>query len=122
MDVEIADYSSRFGEAFARLNREWLEKYFRVEPIDNEILSDPQTTIIDHGGVILYLLYKNDVIGTVALKHQGAGVYELTKMAVILEYQNKVWDANYCTQPSIVSPLWTAKCCILNLTAAWLPR
>ena len=89
MDVEIADYSSRFGEAFARLNREWLEKYFRVEPIDNEILSDPQTTIIDHGGVILYLLYKNDVIGTVALKHQGAGVYELTKMAVTLEYQNK---------------------------------
>jgi hypothetical protein len=49
-DLEIVDYTKAYGDAFARLNCEWLEAYFRVEPIDREVLFDPQTAIIDHGG------------------------------------------------------------------------
>ena len=88
-EFEIVDYSSRFGDAFERLNREWLEKYFRVEPIDVEILGDPQSKVIDPGGAILYLLLEAEVVATVALKHEGVGVFELTKMAVTSEHQNK---------------------------------
>jgi ribosomal protein S18 acetylase RimI-like enzyme len=88
-EVEIVDYSADFGDAFARLNREWLEKYFRVEPIDEKVLSDPQSSILDPGGVILYALVAGEAVGTVALKHQGAGSYELTKMAVTNGYQGR---------------------------------
>lgn len=81
-DIEIVEFSSQYANAFARLNTEWLEEYFHVEPIDGEILSDPQRHIIDSGGAILFARQGNEVIGTVALRRQGDGVYELTKMAV----------------------------------------
>ncbi len=88
-DLEIVDYTKNYGDAFARLNCEWLEAYFRVEPIDREVLFDPQRTIIDHGGVILYLVDGAEAIATIALKHQGHGVYELTKMAVASARQGR---------------------------------
>lgn len=80
--VAIVDYSVRYGDAFARLNIEWLDKYFEVEPIDRQVLSDPERTIIAPGGVILYACVGTEVVGTVAIRHYGNGVYELTKMAV----------------------------------------
>lgn len=88
-EIQIVDYSANYGAAFERLNLEWLEKYFRVEPIDRNILRDPEGTIINHGGVILYAMHGDEAVGTVALKHQGDQVFELTKMAVTEGYQGK---------------------------------
>lgn len=81
-DADIVDWHPRYGDAFGRLNREWLEKYFRVEPVDEPVLDDPDTHILARGGVILYALQDGLAVGTVALKNQGEGVFELTKMAV----------------------------------------
>ena len=80
--MEIVDFSPQYAEAFARLNLEWLEKYFHVEDIDRVVLSDPETEVIGHGGHILFARVNDEVVGTVALKHHGNGRYELTKMAV----------------------------------------
>ena len=80
--VEIIDFEPALTRDFDRLNREWLEKLFRVEEIDQEILTNPQATIVAHGGVILFARNAGNIVGTVALKHHGDGVYELTKMAV----------------------------------------
>jgi ribosomal protein S18 acetylase RimI-like enzyme len=88
-EFEIVDYSVRYGAAFERLNLEWLEKYFHVEPIDRENLGDPEGTILGHGGAILYALHGDAVVGTVALKHHGGQVFELTKMAVTSGYQGR---------------------------------
>jgi len=44
--------------------------------------TQPDTNSIEHGGVVLYAVQGDDGVGTVALKHQGGGVFELTKMAV----------------------------------------
>ena len=88
-DTRIVDWDARYGGAFGRLNREWLDKYFRVEPIDEPVLDDPETNIIEHGGVVLYAVQGDDVVGTVALKHQGGGVFELTKMAVTKACQGR---------------------------------
>lgn len=81
-DYRVVDWSADYGDAFGRLNREWLDKYFRVEPIDENVLSNPQASILDDGGVILYVLEDGEAVGTVALKHHGDRVFELTKMAV----------------------------------------
>jgi len=80
--LEIIDFDPTCAAAFDRLNREWLEKLFRVEEIDQDILADPAGTIIAYGGVILFARLQGEIVGTVALKQQGHGVYELTKMAV----------------------------------------
>lgn len=88
-EIRIVDYAAVYGDAFARLNREWLEKYFRVEPIDEEILGNPQSKVIDAGGFILYALAGDVVAGTVALKAEPDDYYELTKMAVTGGYQGR---------------------------------
>ncbi|MGI9238157.1 MAG: GNAT family N-acetyltransferase [Woeseiaceae bacterium] len=80
--VSIVDYSEKYGDAFARLNMAWLEKYFVVEPIDREVLSNPLSCIIEPGGAVLYACIDGQAVGTVALKRSGDAVFELTKMAV----------------------------------------
>jgi len=81
--IRIVDFDPRWRADFARLNIQWLEQYFVVEPIDREVLSDPDTHILAEGGHVLFAIDEDDrVVGTVALKHEGDGVYELTKMAV----------------------------------------
>jgi len=81
--IRIVDFDPRWRADFARLNIDWLERYFVVEPIDREVLSDPETHILADGGRVLFAIDEHDAcVGTVALKHQADGVYELTKMAV----------------------------------------
>ena len=80
--TDIVDYDPRWRADFARLNIDWLERFFVVEPIDREVLSDPETHILAPGGRVLFAIDEGRAVGTVALKHEGDGVYELTKMAV----------------------------------------
>lgn len=87
--MEIVDYSDRHGDAFERLNVEWLEKHFVVEPIDRQVLSNPRRSIIEPGGAILYACIAERAVGTVALKRSNDGVFELTKMAVTKRFQGK---------------------------------
>lgn len=86
-DVRIVKYSPRWRADFARLNVQWLERWFVVEAIDREVLGDPETHILAPGGCILFAVLRDDAggeraVGTVALKREAEGVYELTKMAV----------------------------------------
>ena len=84
--IRIVDYSPRWREDFARLNIEWLERWFSVEAIDREVLGDPETHILQPGGHVLFAIDQDGrVVGTVALKRESEGVYELTKMAVAPE-------------------------------------
>lgn len=83
MPVRIVGYAPELRDHFSRLNREWLERWFSLEAVDLEVLGDPQAHIIDDGGQILFAVTDDgSVVGTVALRHEGEGVYELTKMAV----------------------------------------
>lgn len=83
VDYRIVDYAAQWRDDFARLNIDWLQRYFVVEGVDSEVLHDPETHILEPGGHILFAIdAKGRAIGTVALKHEGEGVYELTKMAV----------------------------------------
>jgi ribosomal protein S18 acetylase RimI-like enzyme len=78
----IVDCNENYKEAYKNLNIEWLEKYFVVEDIDFEMLSNPQTFTIDKGGFI-YILLKNEVpIGTVSLIKTKDGSFEMSKMAI----------------------------------------
>ncbi len=88
-ELRVVDWHERYGNAFGRLNREWLDRYFRVEAVDEPVLDDPSSNVLAHGGVILYAVVDDEAIGTVALKHQGDKVFELTKMAVTEPFQGQ---------------------------------
>jgi ribosomal protein S18 acetylase RimI-like enzyme len=80
--VEIIPFSTDLKEHIKTLNLEWLKKYFKVEPKDEIVLSDPQGEIIDKGGMIFYAKYNNQIIGTVSLIKIDDFTFELSKMAV----------------------------------------
>lgn len=80
--VEIIPFSIELKEPIKTLNLEWLHKYFKVEPKDEKVLSDPQGEIIDKGGMIFYAQYNDKIVGTVSLLKIDDTTFELTKMAV----------------------------------------
>jgi N-acetylglutamate synthase-like GNAT family acetyltransferase len=80
--IEIIDYTPRLRQHFESLNREWLEKYFRVEELDARLLSRPYQEIVKRGGAVLFARLDGHVVGTAALIRHEDGVFELAKMAV----------------------------------------
>lgn len=84
--VEVIPFERRYAADFKRLNIEWLEKYFRVEPIDEEVLSQP-ARILRKGGAIFLARYRGAIVGTCALLNAGDGRFELSKMAVTAGHQ-----------------------------------
>lgn len=86
--LRIITFDPRHRDEFKRLNVAWLSKYFRVEPIDERVLGNPEDEILRGGGEILFALVEDEVVGTVALKPEG-GIFELTKMAVDERWQGR---------------------------------
>ena len=89
MQLEIVDFRDEHQPWFEKLNREWIEKYFAMEPPDYEILQNPSERILKNGGSIFMAIFGGSVVGTVALKSHAGGVFELTKMAVSNKFQGK---------------------------------
>ena len=85
--VRIETFRPEFREHFYRLNAEWLGKYYKIEPIDHAVLSEPEKNILEPGGQIFFALVGDEVVGTCALMPESPGVYELTKMAVTEGHQ-----------------------------------
>lgn len=80
--LSIVSYRASDQPAFERLNREWIERYFWMEPIDYEVLRHPDKHILAAGGHIFMALLADAPVGTVALKKVDTDTYEFTKMAV----------------------------------------
>lgn len=80
--IEIVEYSPEYKSDFALLNYQWIKKYFWVEDADVKYLENPESEIIDKGGVILFAKLNGEIVGTCALLRHNAERFELTKMAV----------------------------------------
>ena len=87
--LQIHYYERKHQHSFETLNREWIEKYFSMEPPDYQILQDPEQHILSKGGNIFMASWNGKIVGTVAMKPVGEGTFELTKMAVNEEFHGK---------------------------------
>ncbi|MDG1053272.1 MAG: GNAT family N-acetyltransferase [Flavobacteriaceae bacterium] len=81
-EISFRKFSSADATTFKALNIEWLETYFVVEAIDELVLSNPQTEIIDKGGFVFMAIMEEKTVGTFAFIKKGEGIYEFSKMAV----------------------------------------
>ncbi len=86
-EIEVVEFTERWAADFARLNYEWIEKYFAVERHDREILENPKEFVIEPGGQIFIALVHGRAAGTVAMIPADDRVVELTKMAVSPAFQ-----------------------------------
>jgi len=87
MSIKIFPFESKHASDFKNLNITWLEKYFFVEPKDEELLSDCENSIIAMGGYIFMAAYKNEIVGCFSFIPFGRNHYELGKMAVDAKHQ-----------------------------------
>jgi len=81
-EVSIVGYDDRFADAFDRLNREWLERYFTVEDLDRKYIEHPRESIVETGGEIFFALVGDEVVGTCAAIRLDAETVELAKLSV----------------------------------------
>lgn len=81
-EISFRKFTSTDAKDFKALNIEWLETYFVVEAIDELVLSNPQTEIIDKGGFVFMAYIDGQTVGTFAYIKKGEGIYEFSKMAV----------------------------------------
>ena len=85
----IVPFRPELAPHFERLNREWLERYFAVEPKDEWYFADPLGTIIEPGGAIFFAIEHEMPVGTAAAIRQDASTFELGKMAVTARCQGR---------------------------------
>lgn len=83
-DVQVLPFSAELAPYFEQINSEWIRAMFVLEPIDKQVLQQPQKMILDHGGAVWFARHPAlGVIGTCALINKGDGAFELTKMGVL---------------------------------------
>lgn len=82
--LSIVEFSDELAGDFYRINAEWIETMFAMEENDRRVLEDPRGTIVDRGGIVLFVRAPDlGIIGTCALRRSEEGCYELTKMGVL---------------------------------------
>ena len=88
-NISITGYEPKYQPDFERMNRQWIEEWFTMEPLDEYVLTNPEEAILKDGGAILMALYNGSVAGTGGLRKVGDKVYEFTKMAVDENFRRK---------------------------------
>ena len=81
-ELSIREFQPGDEGSFRRLNEEWIERYFRVEPKEAAILADPKGTILDSGGKIFFAIVDEQCVGCCALRRMSDSEFEVAKMAV----------------------------------------
>ena len=96
--IRIVTYEPRYKDDFIRLNKQWIETYFRLEQSDLDTFAHIDDSIIGRGGQIFLAADEADgeyqsaghIVGCCALKpHPETDCHELAKMAVAPEAQGK---------------------------------
>lgn len=86
----IRPFDDARAAVFARINRQWIEAMYALEPVDEAQLSDPRGTIIASGGDILFVDDPElGLVGTCGLLKTGENEFELIKMAVVPEARGR---------------------------------
>ena len=80
--IKFRKYSKKDAAIFKSLNLEWLESCFFVEPIDELVLNNPKSKILDPGGHIIMVELNSTVIGTFTFIKIEESVFEFSKMAI----------------------------------------
>lgn len=97
-EVEIVSFREEYSEAFFRLNKEWIERYWELEEHDVEVLENP-FGIIEDGGYIFVALYDGQAVGVCSLSRMDPSTgydFELAKLAVDPKIQRKHIGLRLC--------------------------
>ena len=88
--LAIRRFSDDLANDFYRINAQWIEDMYTLEPTDVDVLTHPRERLIEPGGDILFVEDpKLGIVGTCALQKTGERQFELTKMGVLPEARGR---------------------------------
>ncbi|MBQ8969424.1 MAG: GNAT family N-acetyltransferase [Bacteroidaceae bacterium] len=90
--VNVITYNKAYRDDFVRLNREWIETYFRLEKSDLHTFAHIDDYIIGRGGQVFLAQddETDEIVGCCALiSHPETQSHELAKMAVSPQHQGR---------------------------------
>ena len=89
LDIQLRSFQSGDEAAFRRLNEDWINKYFVLEPSDRLVLEHPVSEILEPGGHIFMALNNGVPVGCCALLVMDENTFELAKMTVAEGYRGQ---------------------------------
>jgi len=88
--LAIRRFEDALAGDFYRINAQWIEAMYRLEPTDIDVLTHPRERLIAPGGDILFVEDPQlGIIGTCGLQKTGERQFELTKMGVLAEARGR---------------------------------
>jgi ribosomal protein S18 acetylase RimI-like enzyme len=87
--ITIHEYEPHHQPYFEQFNRDWIEEWFIMEPVDEYVLTNPEEAILKNGGAILMASCDGEMAGTVGLRKVNDTTYEFTKMAVDKKFRRR---------------------------------
>ncbi len=87
--LSLVTFRPDLAADFRRLNIEWIERLFTVEPHDLAVIDDPVGAVITPGGEIFFAQVGEEIVGCCAAIPDPEGRWELSKMAVDPAYQGR---------------------------------
>lgn len=84
----ILDYAPQYKQALEDISLPWLLEYDLLEPVDLEMLADPERFLAG-GGRVLLARCQGEIAGMVMLELQGEGQCEALKFGVKKEFRRR---------------------------------
>jgi shikimate kinase len=83
MELTILDYKPEHQPWFEKFNRDWIEEFFTLEPLDIKVLKNPDQFILATGGAIIMASVDREIAGTVGLRYLEPGFLNSLKWPLI---------------------------------------
>ncbi|MCH7964709.1 MAG: MarR family transcriptional regulator [Bacteroidetes bacterium] len=88
-EINIVPYNRKYKSDFAKLNYEWLEKYFEIDIESKRTLKNPEKDIIKKGGEIFFAILNEYVVGTCAVSKIDNSAFKITNICVTEEEKGR---------------------------------
>lgn len=83
--MNIIEYDKKYKNEFIRLNTEWLNRFFMVEPVDQDMM-DRVEELIENGAMVYFAIENDKVLATCMAMPVKGNHWEICKLAAQNQY------------------------------------
>lgn len=83
--MNIIEYDKKYKNEFIRLNTEWLNRFFMVEPVDQDMM-DRVEELIENGAMVYFAIENDKVLATCMAMPIKENHWEICKLAAQNQY------------------------------------
>lgn len=87
--MNIIEYDKKYKNEFIRLNTEWLNRFFMVEPVDQDMM-DRVEELIENGAMVYFAIENDKVLATCMAMPIKENHWEICKLAAQNNIQEQV--------------------------------